>query len=88
MTASGDLEVENVTNQLKEEMTRNILTNGIPAVKAVADKFVGQLQQQAKNETGWNKLRDQMVLPLIISGTIWAVQFALRKCTTTKQDNN
>ncbi|WP_302360369.1 hypothetical protein [uncultured Megasphaera sp.] len=82
------LEVENVTTQLKEEMTNNLLTNGIPAVKAVADKFTSQLQQQAKNERGWNKLRDQVVLPLIISGTIWAVQFSLRRCTNTQQNND
>ena len=73
------LNVDVITDEMKNQLTTNILTNGIPAVEAVADKFTAQLQEQAKTETGWNMLRDKIVLPLVINGAIWAVKFALSK---------
>lgn len=68
-----------VTEDMKNDLTRNILTNALPAVEAVADKFTAQIQEQSKSETGWNMLRDKIVLPLVINGAIWAVKFALSK---------
>lgn len=73
------LNVDVVTEDLKNDLTRNILTNALPTVEAVADKFTAQIQEQSKSETGWNMLRDKIVLPLVINGAIWAVKFALSK---------
>lgn len=73
------LNVDTITDEMKNQLTTNILTNGIPAVEAVADKFTVQIQEQSKSETGWNMLRDKIVLPLVINGAIWAVKFALSK---------
>lgn len=73
------LNVDVITDEMKNQLTTNILTNGIPAVEAVADKFTAQIQEQSKSETGWNMLRDKIVLPLVINGAIWAVKFALSK---------
>lgn len=73
------LNADEVTEDMKNDLTRNILTNALPAVEAVADKFTAQIQEQSKSETGWNMLRDKIVLPLVINGAIWAVKFALSK---------
>lgn len=73
------LNVDVVTEDMKIELTQSILTNAVPAVEAVADKFTAQIQEQSKSETGWNMLRDKIVLPLVINGAIWAVKFALSK---------
>ncbi|MCB5702776.1 hypothetical protein LIQ46_07725 [Megasphaera elsdenii] len=77
------LNVDVVTEDMKNELTQNIVTNAIPAVEAVADKFTTQIQEQSKSETGWNMLRDRIVLPLVINGAIWAVKFVLNKSTAT-----
>lgn len=77
------LNVDVITDEMKNQLTTNILTNGIPAVEAVADKFTAQLQEQAKTETGWNMLRDKVVLPLVINGAIWAIKYALNKTVPT-----
>lgn len=77
------LNVDVVTEDMKNDLTRNILTNALPAVEAVADKFTAQLQEQAKTETGWNMLRDKVVLPLVINGAIWAIEYALNKTVPT-----
>lgn len=78
------LNVDVVTEDMKNDLTRNILTNALPAVEAVADKFTAQIQEQSKSETGWNMLRDKIVLPLVINGAIWAVKFALSKTMPTQ----
>ena len=46
------LNVDVVTEDMKNELTKNIVTNAIPAVEAVADKFTTQIQEQSKSETG------------------------------------
>lgn len=73
------LNADEVTEELKESVTQKILDEALPAVEAVADKFTAQIQEQSKSETGWNMLRDKIVLPLVINGAIWAVKFALSK---------
>lgn len=73
------LDVDNVTEEVKQQLTANLINNGLPAIEAVANKFTAQIQAQAKDERGWTKVRDQVVLPLIISGCLWAAKQALNK---------
>ncbi|WP_418559415.1 hypothetical protein [Megasphaera massiliensis] len=73
------LDVDNVTEEVKQQLTTNLINNGLPAIEAVANKFTAQIQAQAKDERGWTKVRDQVVLPLIISGCLWAAKLALNK---------
>lgn len=73
------LNADEVTEELKESVTQKILDEALPAVEDVAGKFTAQIQEQSKSETGWNMLRDKIVLPLVINGAIWAVKFALSK---------
>lgn len=79
------LDVDNVTEELKDKMTANLIDSGIPAIETVADKFIGQIQEQAKAESGWTKIRDSIVLPLVINGGIWFVKYVLSK---TQKDAN
>ena len=73
------LDVDNVTEDVKQQVTANLINNGLPAIEAVANKFTTQSQAQAKDERGWTKVRDQVVLPLIISGCLWTAKLALNK---------
>lgn len=73
------LDVDIVTEDMKNELTQTIMTNALPTVEAVADKFTAQIQEQSKSETGWNMIRDRIVLPLIINGTIYVVKYILSK---------
>lgn len=58
------LQLDDVTEQVKEDLTKNMLDSGLPALEDVADTFVAKIQLQATEEKGWNKVRDQVVLPL------------------------
>lgn len=73
------LNLDDVTDQVKVDLTTQIVNNGMPAIEDVADAFVTKIQAQASAETGWNKVRDQVVLPLLIKGAIYFVKTVLTK---------
>lgn len=73
------IHVEEVTEDVKEDFTRWLLDILLPAVRPTADDFVAQLREQAKNESGWCKVRDLVVLPFAIEGGLWLIEKALTK---------
>lgn len=75
------LNLDDVTEQVKVDLTQQIVTNGMPAIEDVADAFVAKIQAQATAETGWNKVRDQVVLPLVMEGLVFVVKTVLTKAT-------
>lgn len=75
----SQLDFETVTEDMKVQFTHWLVENLIPAVKPAATKFVEQVRQQASNESGWTKVRDLIVLPFIVEGTIWLIEKSLTK---------
>lgn len=73
------IHIEEVTEDVKEDFTRWLLDILLPAVKPTANDFVAQLREQAKDESGWCKVRDLAVLPFVIEGGLWLIEKALTK---------
>ena len=73
------LQVEEVTEQVKQNLTKQIVESILPSVKTVVDGFTAKIKEQAKAETGWCKIRDMLVLPLVINGVIYVVETVLTK---------
>lgn len=73
------LQVEEVTEQVKQNLTKQIVESILPSVKTVADGFTAKIKEQAEAETGWCKIRDMFVLPLVINGVIYVVETVLTK---------
>ena len=73
------LQVEEVTEQVKQNLTKQIVESILPSVKTVADGFTAKIKEQAKAETGWCKIRDMFVLPLVVNGVIYVVETVLTK---------
>ena len=73
------LQVEEVTEQVKQNLTKQIVESILPAVRSAADGFTAKIKAQAKAETGWCKIRDMFVLPLVINGVIYVVETVLTK---------
>lgn len=73
------LQVEEVTEQVKQNLTKQIVESILPAVKTAADGFTAKIKEQAKAETGWCKIRDMFVLSLVINGVIYVVETVLTK---------
>lgn len=55
-----------VVEETKQKFLDNFVEAGMPAIKAYAELFSATVQEQAKNETGWVKIRDMFVIPLAV----------------------
>lgn len=73
------LQVEEITEQVKQNLTKQIVESILPAIKTAADGFTAKIKEQAKTEHGWCKIRDMLVLPLAINGLIYVVEMVLTK---------
>lgn len=76
------LHVDDVTEQVKQNVTNAILTEVMPMVENAVDSFVATTKEQAKTETGWCKVRDAVALPLIMQGLVYVVKTVLTKTVT------
>lgn len=76
------LDVEEVTEELKQKITKELVNSILPAIETVAENFTAKLKAQGADETGWCKVRDLVVLPLVINGAIWIIDKVLNKTLT------
>ena len=74
-----NLHFETVTEEMKEAFSEWLLRELFPALNESGKKFVSQIKEQAKSESGWCKVRDLIVLPLIIEVGLWAIEKSLDK---------
>ena len=79
-----------VVEETKQKFLDNFIEAGMPAIKAYAELFSATVQEQAKNETGWVKIRDMFVIPLAVkvalgvsSGILSMVQGKTSKAAET-----
>ena len=73
------LHVDDVTEQVKQNVTAAILKEVLPMIENAVDGFTTTTKEQAKDETGWCKLRDGIVLPLVMEGLVFVVKTVLEK---------
>lgn len=59
-----------VVEETKQKFIDNFIEAGMPAIKAYAELFSATVQEQAKNETGWVKIRDMFVIPLAVKAAL------------------
>lgn len=77
--ALKNLEVENVTEEAKQNLSRWLVETLLPVADVAADKFISQTVEQAKQEHGWTKARDLIILPAVIRGGLWLAKTTLSK---------
>lgn len=73
------LNVQDVTEQVKQQVTAAILAEVLPTIGNAVDSFTATTREQAKTETGWCKIRDGIVLPLVMQGVVFVVKTVLEK---------
>lgn len=71
------LKFDKVTEQMKQDFTKWLVETCLPLAETAAANFISQIKEQAKAETGWCKVRDLIVLPLIVNGGLWGIKKAL-----------
>ncbi len=80
------IKIDDVTENVKQDFARWVLDDLMPVVKGYADDFVETIRLQAEDESGWCKIRDMIVLPLVIDGGIWLIEMALSKSFKAELD--
>ena len=78
------LKVEEVTEELKTKVTQSIVDNVFPAIEDAVNHFVSKVREQAPGETGWCRIRDGIVLPLVMEGLLYVVKLVLTKSLAEK----
>ena len=73
------LHVDDVTEEVKQGVTQKILDEVIPVAEQAVDAFCAATKEQAKTESGWCKIRDAIVLPLVLQGSVYIVKTVLSK---------
>ena len=75
----ADISSMSISETAKQELTKNLVDNVMPAVDAWVDKLAGGLIEEAKAETGWNKIRDGIVLPYALKAIMYVGKQALER---------
>ena len=73
------LKVEDVTEEAKQQVTKAILEEVLPPLESTVDAFTLATREQAKNETGWCKIRDSIVLPYVLKAIMYIGKQALER---------
>lgn len=73
------LHVDDVTEDVKQHVTSTILSEVVPVAENAVDSFCAATKEQSKTEAGWCKIRDGIVLPLVMQGGVYVVKLALSK---------
>lgn len=73
------LHVEDITEDVKQHVTNTILREVMPVIEIAVDSFCATTKEQSKTESGWCKIRDGVVLPLVMQGCVYVVKLVLSK---------
>ena len=73
------LHVEDVTEDVKQHVTSTLLSEVVPVLENAVDSFCAATKEQSKTEAGWCKIRDGIVLPIIMQGGVYVVKLVLSK---------
>ena len=75
----GEIENVKLDELAKQELTKNLVDNVMPAVDAWVDKLSAGLTEEAKGESGWCKIRDGIVLPYVLKAIMYVGKQALER---------
>lgn len=73
------LHVDDVTEDVKQHVTSTLLSEVVPVLENAVDSFCAATKEQSKTEAGWCKIRDGIVLPIIMQGGVYVVRLVLSK---------
>ena len=73
------LHVEDITEDVKQHVTTTILSEVVPVIENAVDSFCATTKEQSKTESGWCKIRDGVVLPLVMQGCVYVAKLVLSR---------
>ncbi len=70
---------EHLTEEAKNILTKWLQDKFLPQAKDLLEQYKVQLQESAKQESGWCKFRDAIFLPTLFTAGVWVFEKMLTK---------
>ncbi len=80
-----EIQISGVAEEVRKNILAVLANEAMPAVEALLDKFADGVKAEAVNETGWNKIRDAVVIPYAISGVVWVSKYVIQRTLAETQ---
>ena len=68
-----------VTDTAKSAFLNWVKDKVLPSVREMAEAYIEAVKASAKEETGWCKARDTLVIPALVSIGLWVAEQAVSK---------
>ena len=72
-----EIKISGVAEEVRKSVLSMLANEAIPAAEAFLGKFVEGVKAEAEHETGWNKLRDAIVIPYGIQALTWLGKYVI-----------
>ena len=73
-----------VTDTAKAAFLSWVKDKVLPSVREMAEAYIEAVKASGKEETGWCKARDTLVIPALVSAGIWLAEQAISKVVELK----
>ena len=73
-----------VTDTAKSAFLNWVKDKVLPSVREMAEAYIEAVKASGKEETGWCKARDTLVIPALISCGLWLTEQAVSKVVEQK----
>ena len=73
-----------VTDTAKAAFLSWVKDKVLPSVREMAEAYIEAVKASGKEETGWGKARDTLVIPALISCGLWLTEQAVNKVVELK----
>lgn len=77
------LKFDKIDEAAKQKVSQTILDEVMPPIETAVSNLASGIKAQAPEETGWNRIRDGVVLPLVLNGLVSVVKYVLTKTLAT-----
>lgn len=74
-----EIQISGVAEEVRKNILALLVSEVTPAVEAFLQKFSDGVKAEAANESGWNKIRDAVVIPYAISGVMWVSKYVIQR---------
>lgn len=78
------LKVDDITEEIKQNVSKAIVDEVLPPIEDCVEEFITKIQTQAVDEAGWCRIRDAIVLPVVMRGLVYIVKLVLTKSLNIK----
>ena len=73
-----------VTDTAKSAFLNWVKYKVLPSAREMAEAYIEAVKASAKEETGWCKARDTLVIPALVSIGLWVAEQAVSKVVELK----